>query len=170
MDKRLSFALKWYGFESSSISFFSSFFFNLLVWSSLFLILCRHGYIYFNRAYAKVNSTNTHVETWIIAISWNVITLCTLDDFNIFVVICWLFFKFTFSKHLSGTLSECQTVFIQTRANVLSVLIGEQSVCKGYKRTTKIVADTKRVRKPRKYWNLKRLNITKRCKVHHEMA
>ena len=69
---------------------------NLLVCSSLFLILCRHRYIYLNLAH--VYSTNTHVETWIISISRNIITRCTLDEFNTFVVICWLFFKIYFFK------------------------------------------------------------------------
>ena len=60
MDKRLSFALKRWGFESSSISFFC-FLSDLLVCSSLFLILRTHGYFLLNLAY--VFSTNTHVET-----------------------------------------------------------------------------------------------------------
>ena len=52
MDKRLSFPLKRGGFESSIISFFFFFLFNLLVCSSLFLTLCSHGYVFFfNLAY-----------------------------------------------------------------------------------------------------------------------
>ena len=56
MDKRLSFALKSCGFESRSVSFF----FLSFNCSSLFLILCTHGYIHLNLAY--VYSTTTHVE------------------------------------------------------------------------------------------------------------
>ena len=47
-------------------------------------------------------------------------------------------------KHLSGTLSECQTVCIQIRTHVLSVLIREQTVCKGFQQTTKVAADKKK--------------------------
>ena len=43
------------------------------------------------------------------------------------------FFKINFfQKILSGTLSECQTVWIQIRTNILLVLIWVQNVCKGY--------------------------------------
>ena len=35
----------------------------------------------------------------------------------------------TFSKSLSGTLSECQTVWIQIRIEILSILILVQTVC-----------------------------------------
>ena len=52
---------------------FHFFLFNLLVYLSLFFILCRHGHIYLKLAY--VYSTNTHVETGIVSISRNVITL-----------------------------------------------------------------------------------------------
>ena len=47
MDKRLSFPLKRCVFESSSISFLFFNLSNLLVYSSLFLILCTQGYIFF---------------------------------------------------------------------------------------------------------------------------
>ena len=36
------------------------------------------------------------------------------------------------SDILSGTLSECQTLWIQIRTDILSVLIWVQTVCKGY--------------------------------------
>ena len=39
----------------------------------------------------------------------------------------------------SGTLSECQTVWIQIRTDGLSVLICVQTVCKGYQQATKVV-------------------------------
>ena len=43
-------------------------------------------------------------------------------------------------KFLSGTLSECQRVWIQIRTDVLSVLIWIQTVCKGYQQVTKFAA------------------------------
>ena len=49
-------------------------------------------------------------------------------------------------KVLSGTLSECQTVWIQIRANILWVLIWVQAVCKGYQQKTKNAACKERVR------------------------
>ena len=39
---------------------------------------------------------------------------------------------------LSGTLSECQTVWNQIRTDALSVLICVQTVCKGYRQITKV--------------------------------
>ena len=42
-----------------------------------------------------------------------------------------------FQNILSGTLSECQTVWIQIRTNIMLVLIWVQTVCKGYQQTTK---------------------------------
>ena len=41
-------------------------------------------------------------------------------------------------KNLSGIPSECQTVWIQIRPDVLSGLIWIQTVCKGYKQMTKV--------------------------------
>ena len=41
-----------------------------------------------------------------------------------------------FRKILSGTPSECQTVWIQIRPDVLSGLIWVQTVCKGFQQTT----------------------------------
>ena len=77
---------------------------------------------------------------------WDLIlTLCTCY-FNCFVVCCFwgffffffwgggvvYFFKIFFFKIiLSGILSECQTVLIQTRTDTLLVLIWIQTVCKG---------------------------------------
>ena len=48
-------------------------------------------------------------------------------------------------KILSGTLSECQTVWIQIRTNILSLLIWVQTVCKCYQKTTKAAAVNERV-------------------------
>ena len=41
-----------------------------------------------------------------------------------------------FPKILSGTLPECQTVWIQIKTDILSVMIWVQTVCKGYQQTT----------------------------------
>ena len=43
-------------------------------------------------------------------------------------------------KSHSGALLECQTVWIQIRTDILSVLIWVQTVCKGYQQTTEVVA------------------------------
>ena len=48
-------------------------------------------------------------------------------------------------KKKSGTLSECQTVWIQIKTDILSVLLGVQTVCKGYQKTTKVAASKERV-------------------------
>ena len=45
-----------------------------------------------------------------------------------------------FQKILSGTLGECQTVWIQIRTDKMSVLIWVQTVCKGYQQTTNVPA------------------------------
>ena len=47
------------------------------------------------------------------------------------------FFKINiFKKNLSRTISECQTVWIHIRTEILPVLIWVQAVCKGYQQTT----------------------------------
>ena len=48
--------------------------------------------------------------------------------------------KLTFSKKQSGTPSERQTVWIQIRTDILSVLIWVQTVCKGYQQMTIVAA------------------------------
>ena len=68
---------------------------------------------------------------------------------------CLLIFfsKFTFSKKkIPGALSECQTVWIQIRTNILSVLIWVQTVCKGYQQTTKLTASKEGVKGVIKYF------------------
>ena len=67
-------------------------------------------------------------------------------------IACWLLFhifflssanffqNYFFQKILSGTLSEWQTVWIQIRTDILSVLIWVQTVCKGYQQTTLVAA------------------------------
>ena len=57
------------------------------------------------------------------------------------------FFKINFfQKIISGALSECQTVWIQIRTDVLSVLIWIKNVCKSYQHTTKDAASKERVK------------------------
>ena len=51
-----------------------------------------------------------------------------------------------FQKILSGTLSECQMVWIQIRTYMLLVLILVKTVCKGYQQTTKVAASQERVK------------------------
>ena len=47
------------------------------------------------------------------------------------------FFKINFlKKNLSGTLTECQTGWIQIRAYILSVLFWVLTLCKGYQQKT----------------------------------
>ena len=60
-----------------------------------------------------------------------------LGIFSCFFVVSWFFSKSTFfRKILSGIPSECQTDWIQIRPDILSGLIGVQSLCKGYQQTT----------------------------------
>ena len=47
-----------------------------------------------------------------------------------------VFFNQLFRKIISGIQSECLTVWIQIRPDVLSGLIWVQAVCKGYHETT----------------------------------
>ena len=51
--------------------------------------------------------------------------------------------KSTFSKNLSGILSECQIVWIQ----ILLGLIWVQTICNGYQLTTKVAGGGERVKK-----------------------
>ena len=56
------------------------------------------------------------------------------------------FFKINFLKKNLGALSACQTVWIQIRTNILSVLIWVQTVCKGNQLTQKVAAIKERVK------------------------
>ena len=66
------------------------------------------------------------------------LNLCLLGNFPCFFVICWFFQNQLFGKILSGSPSECQTVWIQIRPDILSGLIWVQIVCKGYQQTTPV--------------------------------
>ena len=51
-----------------------------------------------------------------------------------------------FQKILSGTPSECQTVWIQIRTNILFVRNWFQTVCQGYQQITKVAVRKERVK------------------------
>ena len=57
-----------------------------------------------------------------------------------------------FQKNISGTLSECQIVWIQIRADILSALIWVQTVCKGYQQMTKSSLARREIKPPIKLW------------------
>ena len=57
-----------------------------------------------------------------------------------------------FQKIISGTLPECQMVWIQIRTDTMSVLIWLQTVCKGYQQTTKVTTSKERVNQPITTW------------------
>ena len=62
----------------------------------------------------------------------------------------FFFFSIFFSNNLSGIPSECQTVWIQIRRDVLSGLIWVQTICKGYQQTTKVATIGERVKQKKK--------------------
>ena len=65
------------------------------------------------------------------------ITVCLLGTFACLFVCCRSFFsKSTVRKILSEIQSNCQTVWIQIRPDVLSGLVCFQTVCKVYQQTT----------------------------------
>ena len=65
--------------------------------------------------------------------------LCMLGNFSCFCCSLLTFFQNQlFQNILSGTLSECQTVWIQIRTDILSVLIWVWTVCKCYQQMTKV--------------------------------
>ena len=63
----------------------------------------------------------------------------------------WIFLLFAFfqnylfQKFLSGTLSECLTVWILIRPDRMSGLICAKTVCKDYQQMTKVAAGRQRV-------------------------
>ena len=82
----------------------------------------------------------------------HLLSLCMLGMFSCFRCRLLPFFKIIFfQKTLLEPLSECQTVWIQIRTDVLSVLIWVQTVCKGYHQTTQVAACKERVNKRKTY-------------------
>ena len=79
-----------------------------------------------NRARSYENDTSLFFAYWVI-------------------YVVFLFIKTNFQKIISGTLSECQTDWIQVRTDILSVLIWDQTVCKGYQQT-RVAAGRQRVK------------------------
>ena len=69
-----------------------------------------------------------------------------LGNFSFFWCRLITFLKLLYSKILSWTLSECQTVWIQIRTDILSVLILIQTVCKGYQQRKKVTASNERIK------------------------
>ena len=53
-----------------------------------------------------------------------------------------------FKKNLSGIPSQCQTVWIQIRPDILLGLIWVQTICKGYQQMTKVATSGERVKVP----------------------
>ena len=77
------------------------------------------------------------------------LTLWMLGNISCFCCLLTFFFKINFFKKYfrnTITLSECQTVWIQIKTNILSVMIWVQTVCKGYQQRTKVAASKKRVK------------------------
>ena len=62
-----------------------------------------------------------------------ILTLLT-GSFCMLYVVCCLFLNQLFQKILSGTQSECQTVWIQIRSDILSGLVWVYTVCKDMSR------------------------------------
>ena len=58
----------------------------------------------------------------------------------------YFFQKQPFQKVLSGTLSECVTVWIQIMTDILLVLIWLQTICTGCQQMTKVMASKERVK------------------------
>ena len=70
-----------------------------------------------------------------------------LGNFACFCCRLLTFFQnLLFQKVLSGTLSQCQTVWIQIKTVILLILIWIQTVCKGYQQTTKVAAGKERAK------------------------
>ena len=81
-----------------------------------------------------------------ILLTLQVLTLCMLGNFSCYCCRLLTFFKNElFQKNLSGTLFQCQTVWIQFRTDIMSVLIWVQTVCKDYQQTTKVAVSKKTV-------------------------
>ena len=85
--------------------------------------------------YVLIIPSNILIHTPVISntllVTWLKLFACSII-FHAFIDFLLTFFKII----LSGTLPECQTLWIQIRTEVKSVLIWVQTVCKGYQETT----------------------------------
>ena len=63
----------------------------------------------------------------------------------------FLVLNFLFQEILSGTISECQTVWIQIRIHILSVLIWVQIVCKDDQHMTKVAPSKEKLKGHNRY-------------------
>ena len=82
-------------------------------------------------------------DKWPSSYDWKIIVSDINSLGNLFFMFCCrlLFFQNKlFQKNLSGKLSECQTVWIQIRRDILSVLIWVPTACKSYQQMTKVAA------------------------------
>ena len=87
-------------------------------------------------------------------------TLCMLGNFSCFCCHQLAFFQNSlFQKILSGTLSECQMVWIQIRMDVLPVLIWVQTVCKDHQQMTNSPLAGKELRQSVRQCNVKKKEI-----------
>ena len=57
------------------------------------------------------------------------------------LLLWFVFLNHFFEKNISGIPSECQTVWVQIRPDILSGLVWVQTVCKGYQQTTLVGKD-----------------------------
>ena len=74
------------------------------------------------------------------------LSICMLGNCSCFYFRLLTFFKIKFLKiNHPGPPSECQTVWIQIRTDILLVFIWAQTVCKGYWQTTKLSTGMQRV-------------------------
>ena len=92
-----------------------------------------------------VNLRTNTIPEWIFKTGNDKLALCMLGNFSwLYSILWWLFFSKLTQKIISGTLSECQTVWIQIRADILWVLIWVKSV--------RLSADDKSPHTHRKRW------------------
>ena len=74
------------------------------------------------------------------------LSICMLGNCSCFYFRLLTFFKIKFLKiNHQGPPSECQTVWIQIKTDILLVFIWVQTVCKGYWQTTKLSTGMQRV-------------------------
>ena len=68
-----------------------------------------------------------------------------LGNFSCFCCRLLHFCKINFFKKIFQEHYQCQTVWIQIRTDILSVLIWAQTVCRNYQQTTKVTASKEKV-------------------------